>query len=151
MKKIIYFDMDGTIADLYGIEDWLPRLRSADPSPYIEAKPLLRLSDLARALHKLQALGFKIGVISWGSLGASADYDIAVEKAKREWLKKHLASVDFDEITISPYGIPKSTLASEIGILFDDNEKIRQEWENNGGIAYDVDNILEILRNLRQG
>ena len=28
----IWFDMDGTIADLYGVEDWLPKLRAYDPS-----------------------------------------------------------------------------------------------------------------------
>ena len=25
--RMIYFDMDGTIADLYAVENWLPRLR----------------------------------------------------------------------------------------------------------------------------
>ena len=27
MKKILVFDMDGTIANLYGVENWLPMLQ----------------------------------------------------------------------------------------------------------------------------
>ena len=34
MIKEIVFDMDGTIADLYGVENWLPKLRAYDPTPY---------------------------------------------------------------------------------------------------------------------
>ena len=31
--KILVWDMDGTIADLYGVENWLPMLRAFDPTP----------------------------------------------------------------------------------------------------------------------
>ena len=44
---MIWFDMDGTIANLYGVENWLPMLRAYDPTPYANAVPLLRLSRLA--------------------------------------------------------------------------------------------------------
>ena len=57
MKGTIYFDMDGTIADLYAVDNWLAKLRSSDPSPYAEAETLLNMSHLARLLHKVQALG----------------------------------------------------------------------------------------------
>ena len=50
----IYFDMDGTIANLYSVENWLEKLRSEDATPYEEAKPLIRLATLARLLNKLQ-------------------------------------------------------------------------------------------------
>ena len=60
----IWFDMDGTIADLYGVTDWLPMLRAYDPTPYAIAKPLVNLSRLARTLNRLQALGHEIGIIS---------------------------------------------------------------------------------------
>lgn len=33
MIKKIYFDMDGTIANLYAVEGWLPMLRAYDPTP----------------------------------------------------------------------------------------------------------------------
>ena len=29
----IWFDMDGTISDLYAVENWLPMLRAENPKP----------------------------------------------------------------------------------------------------------------------
>ena len=37
----INFDMDGTIADLYGVENWLDYLIAGDVFPYENADPLL--------------------------------------------------------------------------------------------------------------
>lgn len=148
MNKAIYFDMDGTIADLYGVENWLSYLIERNPLPYEIAKPLIRLSALARKLNKLQALGWKIGVISWLSKEDNPDYNKVVTEAKKMWLKKHLASVHFDDVKIVSYGTPKSTVVNEIGILFDDEERNRIEWNNAGGNAYDVNNILEVLGGL---
>ena len=117
----IYLDMDGTIADLYAVPNWLKMLRAENPSPYIQAEPLVRLSALARHLNRLQRNGYIIGIISWGSKHATPEYDEAVAKAKNFWLNKHLPSVKFDEIHIVPYGTPKSTVAREKnGYLFDD-------------------------------
>lgn len=148
MNRAIYFDMDGTIADLYGVENWLSYLIERNPLPYEIAKPLIRLSALARKLNKLQALGWKIGVVSWLSKEDNPDYNKVVTEAKKMWLKKHLASVHFDDVKIVSYGTPKSTVVNEIGILFDDEERNRIEWNNAGGNAYDVNNILEVLGGL---
>lgn len=148
MNRAIYFDMDGTIADLYGVENWLSYLIDRNPLPYEIAKPLVRLSALARKLNKLQALGWRIGVVSWLSKEDNPDYNKIVTEAKKMWLKKHLASVHFDDVKIVSYGTPKSTVVNEIGILFDDEEKNRIEWNNAGGNAYDVNNILEVLGGL---
>ena len=60
----IYFDMDGTIANLYSVENWLPKLQNEDASPYTDAKALVRLSTLARLLNKAQKNGHKIGIVS---------------------------------------------------------------------------------------
>lgn len=148
MNRAIYFDMDGTIADLYGVENWLSYLIDRNPLPYEIAKPLVRLSALARKLNKLQTLGWKIGVVSWLSKEDNPDYNKVVTEAKKMWLKKHLASVNFDDVKIVSYGTPKSTVVNEIGILFDDEERNRIEWNNAGGNAYDVNNILEVLGGL---
>lgn len=148
MNRAIYFDMDGTIADLYGVENWLPLLIERSPVPYEIAKPLLNLSVLARRLNQLKREGWKIGVVSWLSKEDNPDYNKVVTRAKENWLKKHLASVVFDEIKIVSYGTPKSTVVDEIGILFDDEENNRKEWNNAGGNAYNVNNILEVLRGL---
>ena len=144
MKITIFFDMDGTIADLYGVENWLDYLINADALPYEIAKPLVRLSALARVLNRLQKQGYKIGVISWLAKNSDAIYDEKVTKAKQNWLKKHLASVMFDEIHIVKYGTPKQTFANtENDILFDDEEKNRTSWT---GKAYDVTEILATLK-----
>ena len=53
MTKAIYFDMDGTIADFYGVDGWLDCLMNNDVKPYKVAKPLINMSTLARRLNKL--------------------------------------------------------------------------------------------------
>ena len=144
MTTTIFFDMDGTIADLYGVENWLDYLIASDALPYEIAKPLIRLNALARILNRLQKQGYKVGVISWLAKNSNTAYDEKVTKAKKEWLKKHLASVNFDEIHIVKYGTPKQTFAkTENDILFDDEEKNRNDWT---GKAFDVNEILEILK-----
>ena len=142
----INFDMDGTIADLYGVENWLDDLIASSPRPYEVAKPLLNLSALARRLNALQRQGYRIAIISWLSKSGTAEYNKAVTKAKIDWLTTHLASVRFDEIHIVEYGTPKQNfLHDATDILFDDEEKNRLAWTGN---AYDVGNILEVLREL---
>lgn len=146
MTTTIFFDMDGTIADLYGVENWLDYLIALDALPYEIAKPLIRLNALARVLNRLQKQGYKVGVISWLAKNSNTDYDEKVTKAKKEWLKKHLASVNFDEIHIVKYGTPKQTFAkTENDILFDDEEKNRNSWT---GKAFDVNEIIEILKGM---
>ena len=142
----IYFDMDGTIADLYGVEGWLDYLIASDPYPYEMARPLIKLNSLARILNRLQREGYRIGVISWLSKNSNADYDAKVTKAKMTWLHKHLTSVCFDEINIVEYGTPKQIFAKTADdILFDDEERNRINWT---GKAFDVNAILEVLKGI---
>ena len=145
MKQTIFFDMDGTIADLYGVENWLDYLIEKNPLPYEIAKPLVRLSTLARYLNKLQAQGFRIGIISWLSKDSNNIYDEMVTYTKIKWLEKHLASVQFNEIHIVDYGTPKELFSNGNDILFDDEENNRDNWI---GTAYDVDNIIDTLKSL---
>ena len=132
--KFVYFDMDGTIANLYGFKNWLEYLLKEDTTPYMEAKPLMNLSALAREIHRGQKLGIKYGIISWTS--------------KKAWLRKHLPSVVFDEIHVIEYGTPKSNCSKGFSYLFDDEEKNRKEWK---GKAFDVNNILQDLKAIRNG
>ena len=146
MNITINFDMDGTIADLYGVENWLEMLIAEDTTPYATARPLLRLSALARKLNTLQRNGYNLAVISWLSKSGTAEYNEAVTEAKMAWLRKHLPSVNWDEIHIVPYGTPKQNFCnSPLDVLFDDEECNRNNWT---GRAYDVQNILEILREI---
>jgi len=128
MTKQINLDCDGTFVNLYGVENWLEMLIAHDPTPYEIAKPLVNLNLLARVLNKLQKQGYKIVIISWLAKNSTKEYDEQVTKVKVKWLKKHLASVKFDEIKIVPYGTPKSTCGC--GYLWDDekrNEKINKK------------------------
>ena len=146
MKNTIWWDMDGTIANLYAVENWLPKLRAEDTSPYTEAEVMWNMSQLARLMNRVQKLGYKLGIISWTSKGGSVSYNKAVAEAKMNWLGQYLASVRFDNICIVDYGTPKSiVMNTENDILFDDENKNREEWH---GIAYSPDNIITILKEL---
>ena len=140
----ICFDMDGTIANLYGVENWLEYLIAEDVKPYAEAEVMLNMNSLARLLNKLQKQGNEIVIISWLSKCGSSEYNEAVTEAKKTWLKKHLASVKFNEINIVKYGYNKSHFCkSTEDILFDDEENNRNNWT---GKAYNVQNIIEVLK-----
>lgn len=144
MKNTIYFDMDGTIADLYGVENWLQDLRNENVRPYKEARPLINMQALARSLNRLHRQGYKIGVVSWLSKNGQEEYNKKVTETKINWLKKHLKSVDFSEIHIVKYGTPKEKVVTDKnGILFDDEIQNRKNWQ---GIAFSENRILEVLR-----
>ena len=144
MKNTIWFDLDGTLAGLYDVPNWLPMLIASDPTPYKLAAPLVNMNTLARKLNKLQRAGYKIGVISWLSKSSTPEYDKAVTAAKLWWLNKHLTSVSWDEIKIVAYGTSKITECGG-GILFDDEDKNRNEW---GEGAYEPNEIFTILKGL---
>lgn len=146
MIKAIYFDMDGTIADLYGVDNWLTKVLAEQTRPYREAKPLLNMRKLAQTLKALQNQGYHIGIVSWLVKDSTAAYDERVIAAKQKWLAAHLGSVLFDEIKIVPYGTPKQNTADfPQGILFDDEALNRKSWT---GSAYDADCIMQVLESL---
>ena len=145
MKKEIWFDMDGTIADLYGVEGWLDMLLNESARPYEIAKPLVNMRELAKVLNRLIEKGWEIGVISWLAKNGTNDYNKKVANAKMKWLAKHLKSVKFAKIDIVEYGTPKQI--NRNGILFDDE---KQNRENRLGIAYNVENIIQVLRELEK-
>lgn len=139
----IWFDMDGTIADFYGVENWLDYLKEESTYPYKVATPLINMNSLARILNRLQRNGYEIGIVSWGSKMATPNYLHEIAETKIEWLSVHLGSVRFDHIDILPYGTPKNI--GRNGILFDDEIGNRTIW---GDGAYDVQNIIEVLKSL---
>lgn len=146
----IYLDLDGTVVNFYGVPNWLECLEAQDSTPYRVAKPLVPLSTLARYLNRLQARGYRIGIISWLSKSGTDKFNAEVAEVKREWLAKHLPSVKWDEIHIVPYGVPKSTCATcPASILFDDEQRNLNEWTvNTHNMAYNADLLMEILRYL---
>lgn len=143
----LVFDMDGTIANLYGVDRWLDYLIAEDTTPYAVAKPLVRLSALAKRLNHLQKQGYRIAVCSWLSKCGSDEYNKAVTEVKLEWLAEHLPSVEWDEINIVPYGTPKQNYCHSVeDILFDDEEHNRAEWF---GQAFAETEIFTVLNQLK--
>ena len=102
------------------------------------------MSLLARYLNKLASMGWELGVVSWLSKNSTPEYDELVKKAKMIWLEKHLKSVTFTTIHIVPYGTPKFNICGG-GILFDDEDKNRETWEDE---AYEPSQIINILKEL---
>ena len=144
MTKAIYFDMDGTIANLYGVNNWLDMIINNDATPYKVAEPMVRMNVLARVLNNLIRKGWTIGIVSWLAKNSNSEYDEKVTEAKLNWLKTHLKSVQFEEIHIVPYGTPKHEIVNNPnGILFDDEEPNRINWK---GTAFNVNEIIETLK-----
>ena len=144
--RTIWWDMDGTIANLYAVENWLPMLRAEDTTPYVEAEVMWNMRQPARLMTQVQKLGYKLGIISGTSKGGSESYNEAVKQAKLSWLGKHLASVNWDNICVVSYGTPKSlVMQGEDDILFDDEEPNRDAWL---GEAYEPDMMIKVLKAL---
>lgn len=130
MPKMMCFDMDGTIADLYAVPDWLPKLRAEDPTPYRDAPPMWDMEALRNVLLALTAQGWEIRVVSWLSKGASREYKRAVRAAKREWLARY--NFPADKVHLIAYGATKANAVRSANpspaILIDDTEKVRNGW-----------------------
>lgn len=146
MKKILVFDMDGTIADLYGVENWLSMLRTENPFPYEAAKPLYNMVWLASILKALKGKGWKIAVTTWGAKNASSNYNSIVAKIKKEWLERY--DFPFDYFFFQSYGTAKNKATKKFRgrqILIDDNKDIRNAWTGET-----IDATKDILMELQK-
>lgn len=150
--KMICFDMDNTIADLYGFPNWLPMLRAYDPTPYRKAKPMWDMMELRHLLLQLQAQGIEIRIITWLSMESTPEYDREVRIAKREWLSTQ--GFPFDRFHGVKYGATKADSVrkclgeGDTAILFDDNAKVREGWHLGEAIDPIECDILEVLRGI---
>lgn len=121
--------MDGTIASLYSVPDWLEDIQAEDTKPY-EVCGLMN-ECLPSLLENMKQNGFELGVITWTAKGGSKGYNKAVRKAKLEWLERHFKGV-FSEFHAISYGTPKSKAAKRSNaVLVDDNAKVRTSWESS--------------------
>lgn len=154
----IFLDMDGSIADLYGVEGWLKALQNETVSPYADAQPLCDMAALRSVLEELKAQNYIIGIISWSSKTGSPAFHRAIRKAKIAWLQKHNLLDLLSCIHIQRYGTPKSAIArrhitlSPAAILIDNEARNRVEWWEHEGTAIDPTetNLVEELRKLAQ-
>ena len=143
--KTLVFDMDGTIANLYGVPNWLDMIRNEDETPYMIAEPMYDMTMLNVLLNMLKGQGWRIVVTTWLAKGSTKHYDNLVRMAKLEWLEYHM--FPFDEVHMVKYGTTKANCTRKYGgfqILVDDNEKVRNGWTLGDTIDAN-ENILEKL------
>lgn len=149
---MICFDMDGTIADLYGVQGWLEDLRNENTRPYEQAEPMWNMQELAKVLENLQNQGVEIRVITWLSKDSSEEYKEKTRQAKIEWLEK--VGFPYDKFHGVAYGTTKANAIrkyleqEELAILIDDNAKVRQGWKMGNTINPTTENIIDILKAL---
>ena len=154
MKKVtmIVWDMDGTMADLYGVEGWLPMLRNEIVLPYEIAKPMWDMERLANIIRGLQDFGIEQRIVSWLSMGSSEEYKTEVRRAKREWLDEF--GFPYDSFHGVQYGATKADSVrrflgeDESAILIDDSFKVRKGWHLGETVDPTEINVVDFLENL---
>ena len=150
--KMICFDMDGTIADLYAVNGWEPMLRAEDTTPYEAAEPMWDMAELAEVLMMLQMAQIEIRVITWLGKQSTEDFKERSRTAKREWLERY--GLPIDHFHGVQYGATKADSVrrylaeDETAILVDDNAKVRAGWNVGETIDPTAVNLIEVLRSL---
>ena len=147
-KPTIYFDLDGTLYDLYSMPNWLERITALDDETAYTSEDAL-IVDMVRlheTLYRLVDAGYGIGVVSWLAGGSSRKYDRKVRAAKREWIWKFLPMAT--EIHIVKYGTPKHRIINDKGnaIIVDDNATVRETWTHGMAIDATEDIIAKLER-----
>ena len=144
-NKTIVFDMDGTIANFYGVKGWLDYLKAEDTTPYEVAEPLYNMVELANLLNTLKIRGWKVVVTTWLAKDGTKEYNNRTRKAKLDWLAKY--NFPYDEIHLVKYGTTKANCTRKIGgyqVLVDDNEMVRKGWRLGHTINANHNIIKEI-------
>ena len=150
-NRTIVFDMDGTIANFYGVKNWLAYLQNEDTTPYEVAEPLYNMVKLNALLMTLKNKGWNIVITTWLAKNGTKEYNDRTRKAKIEWLAKY--NFPYDEIHLVKYGTTKANCTRKKGgyqILVDDNEIVRKGWRLGATINanYDIIKELEKLVNI---
>ena len=146
MNKMLVFDMDGTIADFYGVDGWLEAIKKEDPFPYVAAAPIYG-DALNHILLALKDRGWKIVIITWLAKGSSKTYDAMVREAKLTWLDK--VHFPYDEIHMVKYGTTKANCTRHHGgfqILIDDNPQVRKGWNLGDTIDANFNIMAELCK-----
>lgn len=150
--KMIVWDMDGTIADLYGVENWLPMLENEIVLPYEIAKPMWDMERLARVVKALQEIGIEQRIVSWLAKDSSEEYKTEVRRAKRNWLEEN--AFPFDHFHGVQFGATKADSVrkflaeDEKAILIDDSFTVRKGWTLGETVNPTEINVVEFLENL---
>jgi len=152
MKKVLYFDMDGTIANLYESKDWLEKIVNQEPV-FTDLEEMPDWASCRRILKVLKMkFNYQIGVVTWTPMNTTTEYEAKSRAEKNMWLADHAPDI-FDFVTFQTYGTPKelairSKHIEGVHILFDDNHEVRESWEQNFQQAFDEKNMLSVLKTL---
>lgn len=127
MNKVVYFDMDGTIADLYGVSNCFKRLDNMDATVYSEAKPIDKYINMLKEFH---TMGYKVIILSALGMVSSKRFDKDTIRNKGIWLDTYVGKEYIDERIYIP-----NTKHKELyqlfgkGILVDDDDRVLMNWD----------------------
>lgn len=137
MSIKVMCDLDGTIFNLYGRENWLEMLQNEQAGAFTEDGlvnngflPEIDITKFYQTVNRLMERGVQFSVITWLPMQASPEYEEICRAEKMEWIRKNLPFVS--EISIVSYGVPKQNCIKKRAqkmILIDDNIEICKTWE----------------------
>lgn len=135
----IWFDMDGTIYELYRIPNWLERVRQMDMSVFSDGFPRNDYERIDVAVEALSAAGWRVGVVTWAPKGATLHEINEVGRVKFDWLCRFFPALADGHFACIPYGDSKANFVVEmesagdgLNILVDDNKYVRADWRTYG-------------------
>lgn len=135
----IWFDMDGTIYELYKILGWLYMLCNRDWKVFSIGKARKHADRINAAIEALSLQGWKVGVITWAPKGIRRE-DPAFSEVmytKFEWLCKNFPALANGHFACLEYGESKADYVcvnevfGEINYLIDDNKAVRKDWRDH--------------------
>lgn len=130
MSTSVYFDLDGTIYDLYSMPKWLEMLQNEQEGVFIQGQSCVPLDKLNSNIYRLLQLNVRFGIISWLPMQASLEYEEICRQEKLQWIKENLPFIT--EILIVPYGTPKQNSVRKKTrkmFLIDDNINVCEMWK----------------------
>ena len=143
-RKVLNFDMDGTIANLYQMEDWLENLEK-EQLDFSLAAPIFN-DNFINKIIELKKIGFYIQIITWLP-PTSIEYQAMVSKQKLEWIRKYFPIID--AYYILPYGKNKASVCNkyDLNFLIDDNVEVVNSWNESFKDEKGIVENLGILTN----
>ena len=89
-KQVVYLDMDGTIANLYGMENWLENLINEVEGLFLDCEPFITEEELLKFFPTEE---YELRICSMTPLNATEEYCQVVINEKNQWLDKYFPSI----------------------------------------------------------
>lgn len=169
---IVYFDMDGVLADLDGMlcvqgrtsrdalkdrslrEVLISKSVKADPSSHYRDIPASRNVEFKSLMRRLTESGVRVEILTSYGESAEPDRGVSAHAGKVAWLSAYYHS---EPPLISRFnGVQnchqKQFFASPRSILVDDQEENIRQWKEAGGVGilYSIDRHEEAISELER-